>query len=218
MSGVDRGTAILGGLTGVVVLMVMIAPGNPIGNTIKSWWTAHLQRRAVEKDLTLLEKLGHPLTSRPTNRVIFEFADYECPYCRSAEPVLTQWMPSHPDVAVVYLNYPLGIHEHANAAARAAECAAEEGRFVEMHHELMSNSAWLADTNWRREAVSAGVRDTDRFLRCLTDSAIAARVDSAVHLGGDVGVQATPTFIGNDTRIVGVPSPADLDRLAGVRR
>lgn len=217
MRRADGATVVLASFTLVATAVAVLGPGSPIANAALKWRTERAQRVAVERDWALLGGLGRHLEKRIQSDVIMEFSDYECPYCRSADVIVGRWLDSRPSTGVVYLNFPLPIHFHANAAARAAECAGRQGRFREMHHELMSTSLWPADTNWVREAVLAGVRDTVRFRSCVNDSATMAWVDAAVRLGESLGVQGTPTFIGRRWRHVGVVTEQDLDRLADRR-
>ena len=196
-----------------VTIVALAGPGSPIANSVLRWWRERRDRTAVDRHWVQLISRGHTL-GHPRRKLVIEFADYECPYCRSADVVVSGWLSSRPDAGVVLVNYPLPIHAQADAAARASDCAAAQGRFAQMHHELMSASQWLADTSWLRVALLTGVRDTAAFRICLTDSLTTAGVEAARRLGEIVDVRSTPTFISKRGRIVGVPSFRGLDRLA----
>ncbi len=72
--------------------------------------------------------------------VIVEWADFECPYCGAAAPVLDKLLREYPGIVrLVFKNYPLASHEHSEMAARAAVAAGKQGKFWEMHHALFSN-------------------------------------------------------------------------------
>lgn len=72
---------------------------------------------------------------------IVEFSDFQCPYCRSAEPELEAVLAAHPqDVRLVYEQYPLAFHDRALPAALAADCAGQQDRFWEMHDLLMAGA------------------------------------------------------------------------------
>ncbi len=97
----------------------------------------------------------------------------------------------------VYKHFPLNIHPQAPAAGIAAECAAEQDKFWEMHEALFASSAeWsIDDPSEVFKSLAAGVDlDGDLFAACLTDPEIAARVDSDMAEGAQF-VQGTPTFI-----------------------
>src|SRR5687767_13073569 len=61
---------------------------------------------------------------------IVEFVDFECPFCRRADSVLTGVQQRYGnDVAFVFVHFPLPNHRFAMPGARAAECALAQGRF-----------------------------------------------------------------------------------------
>ena len=128
-------------------------------------------------------------------RVIVEYGDYECPYSRlayrSIESLATHGRP----IEFVFRHYPLtDVHPHALAAARAAEAAALQGRFGEMHDVLYHNQHALEDADLRRYAAEIGL-DIDAFDRDRNDSAVAARVQRDVESGDATGeVRGTPTM------------------------
>lgn len=75
---------------------------------------------------------------------LVEFSDFECPYCASVQATIDQLRLAYPaDVRVVFKHYPLSFHAHARAAAIAAECAGEQGRFWEMHDAIFQGRAGI---------------------------------------------------------------------------
>ena len=75
---------------------------------------------------------------------VVEFGDFECPYCGAEEPVLKQLLQDHPEVRLVFKNFPLtSIHPHAQPAAIAAECALDQGKFWEMHDAIYRNQGTI---------------------------------------------------------------------------
>ena len=73
---------------------------------------------------------------------LVEYADFECPYCGQAEPVVRELVQSYgADLRYVFRHLPLvDVHEHAEMAAEAAEVAGESGKFWEMHDRLFDGS------------------------------------------------------------------------------
>src|SRR5688500_12850183 len=66
--------------------------------------------------------------------LIVEFADFECPACAAARPVIDELYHRHLDkVRVVFKHFPLGMHPNAEKAARAAVAAGRQGKFWELH-------------------------------------------------------------------------------------
>lgn len=128
---------------------------------------------------------------------VIEFVDFECPFCRQATLRLNDLLARFPDkLAVSYRNYPLtSIHPDAQAAAVAAVCAAQQGRFKAMHDALYEGQERLPAGKWVQFAVEAGVADTAQFGQCLGDASALAKVKADRALGDSIGVDRTPAFV-----------------------
>lgn len=130
--------------------------------------------------------------------VVVEFTDFQCPFCArhatGTVPELRKALDGQARYVVV--NLPLENHPQAIPAAEAAECAAEQGKYWEMHDALFARQSELAATNYGLVAAALGV-DVGRFDACLQADAALARVKADVALAARLGVRATPTlFIG----------------------
>src|SRR5436853_25684 len=76
---------------------------------------------------------------------IVEYGDFECPYCGQAEPVVRELLSDFGDVRYVWRHLPLSdVHPRAELAAEAAEAAADQGAFWEMHDHLLDHQDALA--------------------------------------------------------------------------
>ncbi|MBP7127659.1 thioredoxin domain-containing protein [Myxococcota bacterium] len=129
---------------------------------------------------------------------IVEFADFECPYCRAAAPVIRDLLAEFPeDLQVAFRHFPASPSMHPNAlpAALAAECARRQGRFWEMADRLMASA--LDDETLRRHAREIGDLDLDEWDRCRRSEEARSRVQADLDLGRRFGVDVTPTFIVN---------------------
>jgi len=73
---------------------------------------------------------------------IVEFSDFQCPFCRGAEPTIEAVLAAYPtDVRLVYKEFPLtGLHDRALPAALAADCAGQQAQFWPMHDLLFNGS------------------------------------------------------------------------------
>jgi protein-disulfide isomerase len=129
-------------------------------------------------------------------RIIVEYGDYECPYSRQAyrsiehiEAELTG------RVRFAFRHFPLTeIHPHALAAARAAEAAARQGRFWEMHELLFHHQKALEDENLRGYGTELGL-DVGQFDRDRGGEASLERVERDFRSGIESGeVRGTPTL------------------------
>ena len=143
--------------------------------------------------------------------VILEYGDYECPYSRRAfREIERAERAMKGAVRVAYRHYPLvQIHPHALAAAAAAEAAANQDRFWEMHEILFHRQLHLADGDLRRYARELGL-DVARFDSDLSGSRVFSRVGRDVASGLQSGeVHGTPTLFIN-----GVVHCGDYDAAA----
>ena len=127
--------------------------------------------------------------------VILEYGDYECPYSRMAfraiERVEQELSGS---VRFAFRHFPLTeIHPHAQAAAAAAEAAALQDRFWEMHDMLFHRQKALEDEDLRSYANELGL-DLERFDRDRADAEVMARIARDVKSGEASGVHGTPTL------------------------
>jgi Na+/H+ antiporter NhaA len=141
---------------------------------------------------------------------VLEYGDFECPYCGQAEPVVRELLRDFGDVAYVWRNLPLNdVHPNAQRAAEAAEAAAEQGAFWEMHDLLLEQQDALGfrDLIGYAEQLELDVERFEEDLRTRTGAGhIAWDVDSA-----DLsGVSGTPTFFINGLRHYGAYDIATL--------
>lgn len=129
--------------------------------------------------------------------VLVEFADYECPFCaRHAQmtgPTIEKELVESGDLQHVFFNFPLPIHPRAQKAGEAAECAAQQGRFWEMHERLFEDTKALDVSHLAAKAEGLGL-DRERFMRCLEGGETAAKVRADLEEGRRLGVAATPAF------------------------
>jgi protein-disulfide isomerase len=142
---------------------------------------------------------------------LVEYGDFECPYTRRARPVVRRLGQDFgARLRLVFRNFPLTrIHPHAQAAAEAAEAAASQGRYWEMHDLLFDNQRHLEDEDLRRYAQRLDL-DAERFDRDLAQHAHSRRVREDLRGGRKGGVRGTPTFFVNGLRHDG---PNDLATL-----
>jgi protein-disulfide isomerase len=131
------------------------------------------------------------------------FADYQCPACGQFEnvqwPVVQQQLISTGLVRWRYRDFPLDMHPHARLAAHAAACAADQGKFWEMHERLYQNQGeWSAARNaagtFSDYAKALGL-DGGAYDACMKSAKFAGRIQASVDEGNKLGVNGTPTFL-----------------------
>jgi protein-disulfide isomerase len=132
---------------------------------------------------------------------LVEYGDYECPYCGAAYPIVKEVQARMGEsLRFVFRNFPISTsHPHAEQAAEAAEAAADQGSFWEMHDVLYENQKRLGDEDLRGYAEKLGL-DVERFDTELADHAHADRVHEDFLTGVRSGVNGTPTFYINGAR------------------
>jgi diadenylate cyclase len=142
---------------------------------------------------------------------LVKYGDYECPYCGELHPVLEELRERAGErVRFVFRHFPLeSVHPRARRAALAAEAAASQGRFWEMHDLLYENQDELGDEDLVRYAARLGL-DLKLFEEDLANDHHTWRVEED-RLGGErAGVGGTPALFVNGVRYSG---PMDLDGL-----
>jgi protein-disulfide isomerase len=151
---------------------------------------------------------------------VVEYGDFECPYCGQAEPVMRELLRDFGDVRYVWRHLPLNdVHPRAQLAAEAAEAAAEQGAFWEMHDLLLAHQDALAPEDLIGYARQLGL-DGERFTDDLRARVGAARVADDVDSADLSGVSGTPTFFINGRRHYDAYDIATLSaavRAAGAR-
>lgn len=138
--------------------------------------------------------------------VVFEFSDYECPFCRNfAAETLTRFEKDYVRtgrVALVYRDNPLDVHPRAGAAAAAGACAESLGKRWPMSERLLRDPVALSDDDFRRYAREIGL-DAAAFDRCMADPATAAKIRRGIDEAYGLGIRGTPIFL------VGVRAPGE---------
>jgi protein-disulfide isomerase len=149
--------------------------------------------------------------------LIIEYGDYECPYSRQAFHAIEQVEQQlGGNIRFAFRYFPLtGIHPHALAAAAAAEAAARQGRFWDMHELLFRRQRALEDADLRKYAARLDL-DVAAFDRDRASIAVADRIRRDVDSGLASGqVMGTPTlFIDGVVHRGGYDPPTLLTALA----
>ena len=134
---------------------------------------------------------------------IVEFSDYQCPFCSRVNPTLAKVRETYGDkVKIVFKDFPLPNHLQAPKAAEAAHCAAEQGKYWEMHDALFANQRALEVPGLKQAALTLGL-DAAAFNQCLDSGKHAATVMAGMAHGERLGVNSTPTLYINGRPLIG---------------
>ena len=169
---------------------------------------AAAEQAATDPASIAVRENSHRLNSVPDGRVTFvEFLDFECEACRSVYPAIEQLREEYGDrVSFVARYFPIASHFNAERAARAVEAAAQQGGFEDMYQRMYETQAQWGeqqvpqDELFRSFAVEQGL-DMSAFDAAYTDPATLERIEADVADGIALGVQGTPTFFLNGTKI-----------------
>lgn len=124
---------------------------------------------------------------------LVEWADFECPFCGVAAPVLAALVERYPnEVKVVFKNYPLSAHEHSEGAARAGMAAFRQGKFWQLNQAMFeSQKAGLDDSTLLKLARAQGLDmkafETDRSSEATADAVARDRKQA-----DELGLEGTP--------------------------
>jgi protein-disulfide isomerase len=135
---------------------------------------------------------------------LLEYGDYECPWCGRAYPIIKRLQSELGDrLRVVFRNFPQSsVHPHASVAAQAAEAAAAQGKFWEMHDVIFQHQDDLTPPDLVHYALRIGL-EVYRFQADLAAERYAKRVKEDYDGGVKSGVKGTPTIFINGRRYTG---------------
>ena len=183
--------AAVGGMIGLFVLANSgSTPPGPVGNKTK-----------------IIRDNSHKTGTGSVQLV--EFGDFQCPACGAAEPNVQQLLKDESGKVTFYFrNFPLvNVHQNANASANAAEAAADQGKYWEMHDKLyQTQTAWstLSDPTETFVGYARGLGlDESKFRDAVTAKKFQSIIDQDVADSNALAVNATPTFYFNGEKYTG---------------
>jgi len=135
---------------------------------------------------------------------LVEYGDYQCPYCGAAYPMVKRIQEKLSDkLKFVFRNFPLrNIHPHAMAAAIAAEAAALQGKFWQMHDIVFENQTKLGQSSLLKYAKQIEI-DIDKFTIDIARPELSEKIEVDFESGIRSGVNGTPTFFINGEKYNG---------------
>lgn len=142
--------------------------------------------------------------SQDAKVTIIEFSDFQCPYCRSFytetyKQIDNEYVKTG-KVKIAYRDFPLSFHAAAQKSAEAAECAADQGKFWEMHDKIFEEQAKLGTgtvsygVNELKKWASELGLDAESFNSCLDSGKYASEIQKDISDGTAAGVTGTPAF------------------------
>ena len=165
---------------------------------------------------TILQRDAKGPSRGPANAplLLVEFADFQCPHCKEAQPTVERLLKDYPQARFVSEIFPLrSIHSEAEKAAEYGVCVAKIGgneAFFKYSDAVYANQAQLTPQDSAQalaSAVTAAGVDQAKVKACVAEPSTKAAVDASLHVGEEVGVNSTPTLFvnGRALPLAGIP-------------
>lgn len=143
---------------------------------------------------------------------VVEWTDYQCPFCaRHSRETLTEIKKEFIEpgrVRYVVMDLPLeNIHPFALEAAQATHCAADQGKFWEMHDRLFANQRSLSPFSQHAEALGL---DVAAFDACMEAGTHEDTVRRDTEVAREAGARSTPSFV------IARTDPDDPTKVSGI--
>jgi len=158
---------------------------------------------------------NHVMGGGSKNVTLVEYGDFQCPACGAYYPVVKQVVSSYQDqIFFQFRNFPLTqIHQNAFAGARAAEAAAKQNKYWEMHDKLYEGQQdWTGSSNpfniFKGYATDLKL-DTNKFQSDYQSQAVNDVINADIAVGQKIPVTATPTFILDGVKVENNPQSVD---------
>ncbi len=142
---------------------------------------------------------------------VTEFIDFQCPACANGSKYLKEEMQRHPQLIRLELkHFPLAMHRHGFLSAQYAECAAEQGKFWQMHDLLLARQS-----NWKRlddprpaftQMINDAQIDKQKMWACVASGRADKIIERNRLEGSGRSIRSTPTYFVNGKMVVGQKS------------
>jgi len=148
--------------------------------------------RGMEIDLS-----GKPVIGKSASHlVMIEFSDYQCPFCgqyaRETFPKIKELYVDSNKMDYAIVDVPLPSHQLAPKAAEAAHCAEDQGKFWEMHDQLMAKQDSLDKLSSYAATLNL---DLPKYEECLNTNKYAKKITAEIEMAAKLGINGVPGFI-----------------------
>ncbi|HEY6244394.1 MAG TPA: thioredoxin domain-containing protein [Pyrinomonadaceae bacterium] len=143
---------------------------------------------------------------------LLEYGNFECVHCGRAYPIIKEVQKRlGKNLRFVFRHFPtVKTHPHSLRAAEAAEAAAAQGKFWEMHDQLFTHQQALEDRDLSRYGKHIGL-DVDKFARDMSENTFLKQIEADYNRSlFDEHVTGTPTFYINEMRYTGATEVESL--------
>jgi protein-disulfide isomerase len=201
--------------TGIVTICTVVVTGTLVYGRLYPSPAGMVQEDRKVADWQVQLSQGRRIGPANAAVTVLEYGDFECPACAGFFKEFEAARSKHPqDIALVFRHFPLKYHAQAYPSARAAECAAEQGRFEGMYRTLYSSHDSLGKVPFREFARRAGVTNLEGFDVCMANTEPVPRIEADLKTAIEANIPGTPGVIINGVlKLRNLPNSADLERL-----
>lgn len=152
------------------------------------------------------QSLGNP----DGDVALIEFFDYQCPYCKAAEPRIQKLLKDDRNVRLIVKEFPI-LSPESRVAAKAALASVRQGKYAAYHQAIMNHKGTLTDADIFDIAKTVGL-DVDRLRRDMMAPEIADTIITNMNLARAIRVRETPTFIVGGHILTGPSAEMDFQK------
>ena len=158
------------------------------------------QKAAVARQKDLLSDPASPVIGNPNGNVtIVEFTDYQCPYCKAAEPRLQALLKEDPNVRLVVKEFPI-LTKESVTASRAALAAVKQGKYTAFHQAMMEHKGQITVENVFEYAKKVGL-NVDQLKKDMNAPEIADQIIENLKLARAMKISVVPGLV-VDTKVL----------------
>ncbi len=190
-------------------LLILVVCALALGGLF--WFTRDKSSAPNQNNQTQVKPSEHVFGEGKKNVTLVEYGDFQCPACSGYFPIIKYVKDKYKsDITFQFRHFPLiQIHRNAMAAHRAAEAAAKQGKFWEMHDMLYQQQKdWeqssKPDIIFETYATQLGL-NLQKYKQDTASSEVNAIINADSNEGKRLGVEATPTFFLNGKKITDPP-------------
>jgi protein-disulfide isomerase len=173
------------------------------------------RERSKEAVLARLNDLqqdpSSPVAGTAGGVVVVEFFDYRCGYCKRVESTITKLLADHPDIQLVFKEFPI-LGAESSVAAKAGLAADKQGGYLKFHQALMALPGPITMVGIEELAGKQGL-DVSKLKSDMESPEVQAILARNRNLGRDLGVKSTPSFVIGSELVQGVMDAPAFERL-----
>lgn len=168
---------------------------------------------ASAREDQLVNDASSPATkpANPGQVNIVEFFDYRCGYCKRVNPTVSKFLADHPNVRLVFKEFPI-LGPESVIASKAALAAQKQGKYLAFHQAMMTSTATVNASMIEQTAKDLGM-DLKKLKADMESPEIAAIIAKNTDLASALDINATPSFVVGSEVVSGAIDQAGFEDL-----